>query len=269
MKTALLISTYNWKEALELILKSILTQSKMPDEILIADDGSTKDTSELIKKYQSIITSPIKHIWQEDIGFRKAQILNKSIAQTDVDYIIQIDGDCILHKEFIADHIKKAKKGIYLYGSRVNILPGFVNEIFDKGIIKFHFTSKEIKNKTRTLHIPFLSNFYKPHEGISKKFRGCNVSYWRKDFIDVNGYNEDFEGWGREDSDLAIRMGNNGILAKRLRYAGIVYHIHHTINSKNNLKRNDELQSKTINEKMIWNKNGINKYLKKSLNLIE
>src|SRR5690606_32761412 len=195
MKTALLISTYNWKEALELVLESILIQSKMPDEILIADDGSTEATKILIETYQSKFHFPLLHIWQEDKGFRKSMILNKAVANTNADYIIQIDGDCILHKEFVADHIKNAKKGIYLYGSRVNILPEFVEEIFNKGIVKFNFTSKEIKNKTRTLHISFLSNLYKPHKGISKKFRGCNVSYWRKDFIDVNGYNEDFVGW--------------------------------------------------------------------------
>lgn len=261
MKTALLISTYNWKEALDLVLKSISIQSKMPDEIIIADDGSTKDTAELIKNYQSLISVPIIHIWQEDEGFRKAQILNKSIAQTEADYIIQIDGDCILHPKFVEDHIQKSQKGVYLYGSRVNILPEFVNEVLENKIIKFNLFSKEIKNKTRTLHIPILADFYKTHDRISKKFRGCNVSYWRKDFIEVNGYNENFQGWGREDSDLVIRMGNNGILAKRLRYAGILYHLYHTVNSKHNLEKNDEIQEKTTSDNLTWCENGIEKYL--------
>lgn len=261
MKTALLISTYNWKEALDLVLKSVSFQSKFPDEIIIADDGSTQDTAEIIHLYQSIINVPIKHIWQEDSGFRKAEILNKSIAQTDADYIIQIDGDCILHRKFVEDHLKKMSKGVYLYGSRVNILPDYVKDVLENKIYKFNIFSKEIKNKTRAIHFSLLSDFYKPHKGISKKFRGCNVSYWRKDFIEINGYNEDFEGWGREDSDLAIRLGNKGILAKRLRYAGIVYHIYHKINSKHNLEKNDELQQKTISENIIWNENGVNKYL--------
>src|SRR5690606_27221684 len=132
MKTALLISTYNWKEALDLVLKSVSVQSKLPDEIIIADDGSTQETVEIINQYQSIITVPTKHIWQEDSGFRKAEILNKSIAQTHSDYIIQIDGDCILHPKFIEDHIKNSAKDVYLYGSRVNILPDYVKEVLNK-----------------------------------------------------------------------------------------------------------------------------------------
>lgn len=261
MKTALLISTYNWEKALDLVLKSVSVQSMMPDEIIIADDGSAEETAHLVKSYQSQLAVPIIHVWHEDKGFRKSEILNKSVARSSAEYIVQIDGDCILHKNFVQDHIKKSKKGIYLYGSRVNILPEYVNSIFKNKTIKFNLFSKEIKNKTRAIHFPLLSELYKPHTGISKKFRGCNVSYWKSDFFAVNGYNEDFEGWGREDSDLAIRMANNGILAQRLRYAGILYHIHHQVNSKHNLEKNNQLQQKTISENISWNQNGVDKYL--------
>jgi glycosyltransferase involved in cell wall biosynthesis len=261
LQSALLIATYNWTEALELVLKSALMQTVLPSEILIADDGSNQATKLLIEDFQKKTPIPIAHIWQEDKGFRKAKILNKAIAQTKADYIIQIDGDCIMHKNFIEDHINAAQKKVYLYGSRVNILPQFVSLVFQKKRINFNLFSKEIKNKTRTLHIPFLSNLYKTHDSISKKFRGCNVSYWRQDFIAVNGYNENFEGWGREDSDLVIRMSNNGVKAKRLRYAGIVYHLYHKTNSKENIELNDTLQLETISKKIIKTPNGIDKYL--------
>lgn len=261
MKTALLISTYNWKEALNLIFMSILGQTKMPDEILIADDGSKEDTKQLILKFSESIKVPVKHLWQDDLGFRKSKILNIAVASSTADYIIQVDGDCILHKNFIQDHINHASKNTYLYGSRVNILPNYVNDVFDLKKISFNYFSKEIKNKSRTLHIPVLSNLYKKHEGISKSFRGCNVSYWRSDFLAVNGYNEDFEGWGREDSDLVLRMGNLGVKAKRIRYAGIVFHIHHKTNSKSNLEINDLIQQKTIQEKTIRCKKGVDQYL--------
>lgn len=261
MKTALLISTYNWPKALELVLKSVQDQTELPDEILIADDGSTLETKKIVDDFSNKINIPVKHFWQDDMGFRKAKILNKAIAGTNKDYIIQVDGDCILNKHFVRDHIKNAQSNVYLYGSRVNILPNSVEDVFQNQKTSFSVFSKEIKNKTRTLHIPFLSSLYKPHHGFSKKFRGCNVSFWRKDFIEINGYNEDFEGWGREDSDLVIRMGNKGVLAKRLRYVGIVFHIFHKINSKQNLELNDALEQKTINEKTVRISNGIDKYL--------
>lgn len=106
MKTALLISTYNWKEALSLVLDSIKIQSQLPDEVLIADDGSDDATKQVIDEFRQTFKIPVKHVWQEDLGFRKSMILNKTIAQAEADYIIQIDGDCIMHKDFIKDHIK-------------------------------------------------------------------------------------------------------------------------------------------------------------------
>lgn len=261
MRSSLLISTYNWPESLELVLKSALMQTQLPNEIIIADDGSDNKTRLLIEEFSQNSNVTIHHVWQEDIGFRKSKILNKAIAQANSEYIIQIDGDCIMHKNFIGDHLNKAQKGVYLYGSRVNILPDFVAEIFQKKKIIFNLFSKQIKNKTRSLHFPLLSRLYKKHQGISKKFRGCNVSYWREDFIAINGYNEDFEGWGREDSDLVIRMGNNGVKAKRLRYIGIVFHIFHKINSKQNFELNDKIQNETIEKKTIRISRGINQYL--------
>ncbi len=261
MKTALLISTYNWTNALDLVFRSVSAQTQLPDEILIADDGSGADTKDLIDDFSKKVSIPVTHFWQEDQGFRKSKILNKALAGTKADYIIQIDGDCIMHKEFIKDHIQGAQLNTYLYGSRVNILPDAVEKIFKNKMISFNLFSKEIKNKTRTLHIPLFSKMYPSHSGVSKKFRGCNVSYWKKDFIEVNGYNEDFEGWGREDSDLVIRMGNKGVLAKRLRYVGIVFHIHHKTNSKHNLELNDAIEQKTIREKIIRVPNGVDQYL--------
>jgi glycosyltransferase involved in cell wall biosynthesis len=261
LSCSLLISTYNWPEALNLVLKSAVAQTQLPDEILIADDGSRAQTKELIEQFQKNSPIPIRHFWQEDKGFRKSKILNKSIAATNSEYIIQVDGDCIMHPQFVKDHCLAAQKDVYLYGSRVNILPEAVSVVFDKGLTVFNMFSKEIKNKTRTLHIPFLSDMYKPHEGISGKFRGCNVSFWRQDFIAINGYNEDYEGWGREDSDLVIRMGNNGIKAKRLRYAGIVYHLHHKVNSKENFELNDRMQNETIVKKTVRVANGVDQYL--------
>jgi predicted glycosyltransferase involved in capsule biosynthesis len=102
---------------------------------------------------------------------------------------------------------------------------------------------------------------YTPHETISKKMRGCNVSFWKKDVVAVNGYNEEFEGWGREDSELIIRMMNNGVLGKRLRYRGIVYHIWHKVKDQSRFEINDSLQEKAIAEHSKWCENGIDKYL--------
>lgn len=258
----LIISTYNWPEALDLVLKSILAQKILPDEVLIADDGSTDATKQLIASHKAKFPVPLVHFWQEDKGFRKAVILNKVIAQSNGDYIIQADGDCILHPNFVQDHLQFAEANTYLFGSRVNIKKAYLETLFKEKIINFNVFSKGIKKRFRTLHIPVLSRFYKKESSFSKKYRGCNTSYFKKDFIAVNGYNEYFEGWGREDSELALRFHNYGLSARRLKFVGIVYHIFHYEKPKDNLMSNDEIEKKTIKEKIVWTSNGINKYLK-------
>ncbi len=261
MKTALLISTYNWETALNLVFKGLKQQTVLPDEILIADDGSREETGELIRKFQTEISVPVKHFWQEDKGFRKALILNKAIAGTDAGYIIQTDGDCIPEKHFIEDHLSHRLPNTYLFGSRVNIRKEYMNAIIESQKANFNFWSNEIKNKTRAIRSGFLSERYQPTHEISSKIRGCNLSFWRKDLIAINGYNEDMEGWGREDSDMIIRLHNNHINGRRLRYAGIVFHLYHKESSREHLEINDKIEKAAKAKGTTWCENGISKYL--------
>ncbi|MDO5977545.1 glycosyltransferase family 2 protein [Flavivirga spongiicola] len=261
IKTTLIISTYNWSEALELVLISIKNQIVFPTEVIIADDGSGKDTKNLIQKFQTNFPVPLIHVWQEDHGFNKSMILNKAIVKASGDYIIQSDGDCILHSSFVKDHLKFIKKDCYLFGSRVNIQMPHLKSLFSKKQVKFHPFSRGIKKRTRSIHIPVLTNLYKIKNGFSKKFRGCNTSYFKSDFLAVNGYNEDFKGWGREDSELALRFHNYGLKGKRLRYCAIVFHIFHNEKSKDRLEVNNDIEKRTIDDKIVWCENGIDKYL--------
>jgi len=261
LKTTLLIATYNWPEALDLVLQSVLNQSQLPDEVIIADDGSTNKTKVLIDSFKTKFEIPLIHIWQKDEGFKKAHILNKAIAKVSGDYIIQVDGDCIMHSHFIKDHLQFVQENTYLFGSRVNIQKDYLDTLFKTKQTSFSAFSKGIKKRTRALHIPMLSKLYKPNAEFSSKFRGCNTSYFKKDFIAVNGYNEDITGWGREDSELVLRMHNNGLQARRLRYRGIVFHIYHNEKSRDRFEINDTIEQKTINQNIKWAKNGVDKYL--------
>lgn len=260
-KTALLLTTYNWPAALELLFKSLMIQKELPDEVIIADDGSGEETLALIEKFKKEISIPVSHVWHEDKGFRRSAILNKAIAGTTADYIIQIDGDCIMGERFIKDHVEFREKGVFLFGSRVNITKQGVAEVLEKKIFQFPFFSPHITKRTRNLSIPFLRNFYKKNNAFSNKVRGCNLSYWRKDFLEINGYNEAIEGWGREDSEMVLRLLNKDVQGKRIRYGGVIYHIYHPEKSKENLDRNTAIQEKTIQEKRISCEDGIEKYL--------
>jgi len=265
METALLISTYNWVSALNLVFKSLQNQVQLPDEILIADDGSAKETKELIDFYQKKFSIPVRHIWQEDAGFRKSQILNKTIAASTSNYIIQIDGDCIMHPHFIKDHLETKEQQVFLYGSRVNIPKKGLETVLEKELSRFSFFSPLIKKRTRNIHLPYLRDKFVPKTVFSHKVRGCNISYWRDDFMQVNGYDENIEGWGMEDSELVLRLLNKDIKGKRLKYGGIVYHIFHEEKSRDRVSVNSEIEQKTIEEKRTWCKNGVDKYIKKQL----
>ena len=118
MTVSLIISTYNWPRALYLCLDSVMQQTVMPSEILIADDGSGMSTRDVVKHFENISPVPVRHIWHEDNGFRLAAIRNKAIAASKGKYIIQIDGDLILQRNFIQDHMLFAREGCFVTGSR-------------------------------------------------------------------------------------------------------------------------------------------------------
>ena len=266
IKSSLIIATYNWKEALEMVLKSVLNQSIMPFEVIIADDGSKDDTKQLIDAYRKKFKVPLIHIWHKDKGFRLSEIRNKSIKQAKGNYIIQIDGDTILHKDFVKDHQRFARKKQFISGSRVLLGKNFSKKILESKKFKFNIFSKHIKNKHYHLHIPLLAKILrKPTNDVSRvihSVRGCNMSFWKEDLLAVNGYNEDMTGWGREDSELSARLINLGLTKINLRFSAIQYHIFHSENSKSNLNTNDQILTETIIQKKIYIPNGIIKQQK-------
>ena len=257
----LVASIYNRPEALELLLLSLINQTVLPNEIVIADDGSDENIKKMIADFSTKLTIPIIHVWQEDIGNRKPTILNKSIARSKYDYIIQIDGDIIMNKCFIEDHLTFAENGVYLFGSRVNTQKSILENIYKNKTLNFIFFSKGIKRRGRTIRIPILMNFAKKTDKRSSKLRGCNLSFWKKDFIKINGYNENLvEAW-REDSEMIERMHNIGIKGKRLKFAGIAYHLYHKSQSQSQISINLAIEKETILKKLKFTDKGINQYL--------
>lgn len=258
---SLVTPTYNWPEALELLLLSIKAQSLLPNEVIIADDGSTEKTKLLIDFHKTDFPVPLIHVWHKDEGNQKPAIMNKAIAKAKYEYIVEIDGDIIMHKEFIKDHLSMAEKGVFLYGSRVNIQENHLEHLFKNKHIHFNFFSKGIKKRTRTLRFPLLSKLYKKEDKRSSKLRGCNMSFWRSDFIKVNGYNESLTGWGIDDSEMIQRLLNIGVKGKRLKFRGIVYHIYHQEQDKSHIEVNQLIEKETTEKKLAFIEKGVNQYL--------
>lgn len=263
MKVSLIISTYNWKEALNLCLKSVKNQTVLPDEIIVADDGSRSDTKELIDAFRNQIPVPVIHVWHEDTGFHLASIRNKAFAKAQFEYVVQIDGDLILHPYFIADHISFAKEGSFVTGSRSKIREDLSCRLMKEGNIDVSVFMKGTSNFINGLHLPFLSRFSEKRKANDIfAARGCNMAFWRKDLLAVNGYNEDFEGWGREDTELVYRLMNIGLEKRFIKFRGIVFHIHHAERTQSDkLDQNDRLLADSVKRMLKRCDRGIDLYL--------
>jgi glycosyltransferase involved in cell wall biosynthesis len=243
---AILIATYNWPQALKQTLMSVANQTIQPNEVLIADDGSDERTSKLIQAFK--LNHPnlnIIHVWHEDNGFRLAAIRNKSIRMAQSDYIIQIDGDIILDQHFIADHLSLKEKGFFVTGSRLLLGKKITDALLESEKVNFARLRWKGKNFFNTLRIPMftglLQNTYKTKGKYLYYVKGCNMAFWKSDLYLVNGYDESFNGWGREDTDICIRLIHAGVKKKFIKFGGVQYHLHHALASRDQLDANDAL----------------------------
>jgi glycosyltransferase involved in cell wall biosynthesis len=226
----------------------------MPTEIVIADDGSTMETKRVVDHYATISTVPILHAWHEDNGFRLAAIRNRALQVSSSDYIIQIDGDLILHPYFVYDHIALASNNAFFTGTRVMLSEHDTIKILHEKTSKF-VPSFSLKN----IRWPWLSSMYlKMQKGLHpSRSLGANMSFWRADLLAINGYNEDFIGWGKEDNDIAARLINLGRTMKALRASAISYHLYHPEASRGAHTINEQLYRTSLDTGITHVKNGI------------
>ena len=263
--SSLIISTYNWPAALELCLQSILLQKQLPDEVIIADDGSNETTKLVVETFRTKCPIPVKHIWQEDNGFRLAKIRNKALMAADFEYIIQIDGDIIMHPFFIKDHLLFAKKNTFVRASRVYLDDAISKQKLTEKSAKINIFKNSIQNKTSAIRMPLLWKIfetnYKNKGDERYEIHGCNMAYWKQDALEVNGYNEDFLGWGPEDKEFVARLLNSGKEKRFLKLGGIAFHLYHIENTKPLLKENERLLKNAIEFHYKYCENGLNKYI--------
>jgi len=246
--TSLVIATYNWPQALELCLLSVLKQKQLPGEIVIADDGSRQDTRALVDQFRPRFSIPVQHIWHPDEGFKLAQIRNKANAAAKGDYLVQVDGDLILHPHFVKDHVDAAKQGHFIGGSRVILSKELSEKNFSEKNIDVTLFQKGVSNHFNGIHSSLFGNILSSLISTQNAFniRGCNMSYWRKDFLAVNGYNELYNGWGREDTDLVFRFYHSGLKRTYFKLRGVAYHLWHKEADRSGLIQNDTILEQTI-----------------------
>jgi glycosyltransferase involved in cell wall biosynthesis len=266
-KASVIISTYNQPDWLRKVLWSYEQQTDDDFEVIIADDGSTEKTQMLIDEFVKSSKLKIKHIWQEDAGFRKTRILNKAIEASDAEYLIFTDGDCLARKDFVERHLKLRRKGHFLSAGYYKLTLAVSecisrNDIIDQVCFDTKWISEKGMKRTFKNHKLnasgfkewFLNNF----TPTKKTWDGCNVSGWKQDIVEVNGYDERMQ-YGGEDRELGERLMNKGVKGIQARYSLITLHLFHERPYENleSTKKNKKIRSETRRSRSVFTKFGI------------
>lgn len=257
-KISLIVSTYNSPLALEKVFAGLARQSCPPHETLIADDGSGQSTRELIERWQTKLG--LRHVWHEDAGFRKTIILNQTLAAATGNYVVLLDGDCVPHEHFIRDHAALAEKNFWVQGRRCFVREPFVRDFSPGATSVFGWWLRgRITGAAKAVRLPF------PIVQRNQKQRGiigCNMAFWRDDLLAVNGFDEDYTGWGiGEDSDLGSRLYQLGRPRKFVHNHAIIYHLDHPSLPKAHVPDSLKRLSETIDSKKIRCARGVDQYL--------
>ena len=253
---SILLATYNWPQALKLCLESLATQTDRQFEIIIADDGSTESTKQIIEAFNASHVIPVTHLWQEDEGFRKTKILNQAIAAAHGNYLIFLDGDCIVQPDFVANHRALAQTGYLVTGSRVLLNEKLTQELvtwpnwsftrFNSNLLGKRL-SGEI-NKYWPLKMKFGNGSWRDYKKfVWRRIKGCNMACWKSDAESINGFDETMTGWGHEDADFVFRLQRQHIKRKSGSWSTEVLHLFHKINDQSNAAEN----ARRVREKIM------------------
>jgi glycosyltransferase involved in cell wall biosynthesis len=240
MPISVIVTTYNRPDALRAVLAGLLAQGDRDFEILVADDGSRAETGELVEATARASPLALRHVWQEDRGFRAGAARNRAAAAARGEYLLFLDGDCVPRPDWIARHRELAEPGWMVAGNRILLTESFTRQVLAGGAPIHAWTMAQWRaaaargdiNRTAPLRTLALGPLRKLAWRRWQRVRTCNLGVWTADFRAVNGFDEAFEGWGFEDSDLAVRLLNHGTRRKEGAYATGVLHLWHRENDR-------------------------------------
>jgi len=244
---SVIVATYDREDALDAVLWGLSRQSDRGFEVVIADDGSRSTTGAVVEGWRSRLGVPLSHVWQRNRGFRAAEIRNRAILACRGDYCIFLDGDCIAAPDFIATHRSLAESGWFVTGNRVLLSPGLTDAVLREELRPQAWSARRwtrhrlgggVNRLAALLRLP-LGPLRKLRPRQWRGARSCNLAVWRSDLERIDGFDACFTGWGREDSDLLIRLLRCGLRRKDGRFATGVIHLWHPPLDRAQLPTND------------------------------
>lgn len=251
MKISVIITVYNRFNYVKNILKCLMKQTVVPYEVIFTDDGSKEDLKSLLEKYKDKVNFKIKYIFQNDLGFRKSKACNNAVLESEGEYLIFLDQDAIFPKNLIETFIRKRRKN---YFSILRVIWTEYDEM-----LNIQKMIDENKNYEEYLNVINKKQFTKLKRWLIKdkynNFRyriklrdrgtglmGIGFGVFKDDMLKINGYDEDFKGWGGEDSDLGLRLYYLGLNSVTFTTSLPAMHMCHPldptkVNNKDNNKK--------------------------------
>lgn len=260
---SVVVTTFNWPEALAKTLRALAAQQTLPGEVIVADDGSGPATRDCIERIARDYPIPLHHCWQPDQGFRAALCRNRAIAAASGEYVILLDGDMVPHPAFVADHLAAARRNTFVQGMRVLTDADGRDRLLASDAYTLRFFDPGIRRRRHALRLPWLSRCIaavSPNTSL-KAIKTCNQAWWREDLVALNGFDERYEGWGREDVDLAVRAIRLGIRRRSLRFAGLASHLYHPERHDGETSANDALIFETKHGRRTRSLLGLDRHL--------
>lgn len=261
MRISVAVITYNWPEALALVLRALAAQSELPHEVIVTDDGSQPATRELLERIAADYPVRLVHLWQPDDGARMSRARNRAIAAAQGDYVILLDGDMVAEPHFVADHRAFARGGCFVQGSRVLTDAALTRRLLEHEVTMPGFFSRGIERRRHTLRLPLLARWYARPGTKRRGIKSCNMAFWRDDLLRVNGFNEAMTGWGREDTELALRAFHAGLLRRELRFSGLATHLYHRTRKHVVGNPNDRIVDDTRTRGLVRCELGVDRHL--------
>lgn len=261
MRITVAIITYNWPAALERVLESLARQTRLPDEVIVTDDGSTAETRRVIERVAATFPVRLVHLWQPDDGARMSRARNRAIAAATGDYVIILDGDMVAEPHFVADHEAFATRGCYVQGSRVLSDEALTRRMLADGSVRATFFTPGIERRRHTLRMPALARWYAKPSQKTRGIKSCNMGFWREDLLALNGFNEGMTGWGREDTELVTRAFHAGLLRRDLRFSALATHLYHRTRKNIVGNPNDRILDETRRLGLVRCESGVDQHL--------
>ena len=230
---SLIVAVYERARVLELVLASLEQQSFSNFEVVLADDGSSPEIASIANDWVERAGRPVRHIWHEDKGFRKTIVVNQAVAKSTGDYLIFMDGDCILHHRFVERHFARRRRGRALSGRRVMLDAALtarvtLDDVRSRRIERpsFWWRHAPAHDRRNGVYVPAAFGW---RGGFNPRYEilGCNFSLYRGDFLKVNGYDERIVGRGMEDVNLRTRLLNSGVSVHSISQEALQFHCQH------------------------------------------